>query len=266
MARIRTIKPQFWENEELSEVSECACLLAIALLNYSDDEGYFNANEKLIKAACFPIRDTSSTIRRMLDELSNIGYLEFARDDDHRIYGRVINFSKHQRIDRPQKSKISDLQLIWFNNLQFDEYSTNARRSIAAGIRKGISNKEEGKGSVIDDFDFEKFWDLYDKKIGDKNKIQKKWIALKESERDLIFSTLPDYINSQPDKKYRKNPETYLNNKSWLDEIIKQTPGPKLNVETSNKGLGETSIETAAKVRQSLIEKYTSKDYEHPHS
>jgi len=27
-------------------------------------------------------------------------------------------------------------------------------------------------------------------------------------------------LNSTPDKQYRKNPETYLNNKSWNDEII----------------------------------------------
>ncbi|HBS0572930.1 TPA: DnaT-like ssDNA-binding domain-containing protein, partial [Klebsiella pneumoniae] len=48
MARIRTIKPEFWTDEDMAEVSEPACLLAIGLLNYADDEGYFNANPKLI--------------------------------------------------------------------------------------------------------------------------------------------------------------------------------------------------------------------------
>jgi len=28
------------------------------------------------------------------------------------------------------------------------------------------------------------------------------------------------YKLSQPDKQYRKNAETFLNNKGWLDEII----------------------------------------------
>ena len=31
---------------------------------------------------------------------------------------------------------------------------------------------------------------------------------------------LPLYKKSQPNKKYRKDPGTYLNNKSWNDEII----------------------------------------------
>lgn len=62
MARIRTIKPTFWTDEDMAEISESACLLAIGLLNYADDEGYFNANPKLIKAAVFPIRETSRSI------------------------------------------------------------------------------------------------------------------------------------------------------------------------------------------------------------
>ena len=36
MARIRTIKPEFWTDEDMAEVSEPACLLAIGLLNYAE--------------------------------------------------------------------------------------------------------------------------------------------------------------------------------------------------------------------------------------
>jgi hypothetical protein len=67
---------------------------------------------------------------------------------------------------------------------------------------------------------FEDFWNLYDKKRGDKNKLTKKWNALRNEDRDAIIKHLPKYKKSQPDKKFRKNPETYLNNKSWNDEII----------------------------------------------
>ena len=42
--------------------------------------------------------------------------------------------------------------------------------------------------------------------------------------RNKIFETLPEYVNSTPDKKFRKNPETYLNNCSWNDEIIQIKP------------------------------------------
>lgn len=67
---------------------------------------------------------------------------------------------------------------------------------------------------------FNKFWDLYDKKVGDKKKLLKKFSALSDKDISAIMKFIPKYKDSQPNKKYRKNPETFLNNKSWLDEII----------------------------------------------
>jgi hypothetical protein len=70
------------------------------------------------------------------------------------------------------------------------------------------------------DSEFERFWDLYDKKTGDKTKIRNKFLKLSKTDRAKIFETLPAYVASTPEKRFRKNPETYLNNKSWNDEII----------------------------------------------
>lgn len=109
MARIRTIKPEFWTDEDMSEVSEAACLLAIGLLNYADDEGYFNANPKLIKAAIFPIREQSGSIPVLMQELSSVGYISLFSGHDGKIYGLVNNFSKHQVINKAKKSIIKDL-------------------------------------------------------------------------------------------------------------------------------------------------------------
>lgn len=84
--------------------------------------------------------------------------------------------------------------------------------------QEGKEEKERQEGKEIEEeFDF--FWNLYDKKIGDKTKLLKKWAKLKQSEKDKIFETLPKYVAST-EKKYRKNPETYLNNEAWNDEII----------------------------------------------
>jgi hypothetical protein len=69
---------------------------------------------------------------------------------------------------------------------------------------------------------FSEFWNLYDKKTG-KDKCEKKWKALKDDERIKIIDVLPKYIDSTPDKQYRKNPITWLNQKCWEDEI-EETP------------------------------------------
>ncbi|MBH1912016.1 hypothetical protein I5U18_15690 [Serratia ureilytica] len=115
MARIRTIKPEFWTDEDMAEVSEAACLLAIGLLNYADDEGYFNANPKLIKAAVFPIREPSVSIPVMLRELSNHGYLSMFYTSDNRQFGLITNFAKHQVVNKPRPSKIKDMELLPYN-------------------------------------------------------------------------------------------------------------------------------------------------------
>jgi hypothetical protein len=67
---------------------------------------------------------------------------------------------------------------------------------------------------------FEKFWNLYDKKE-DRIKCEGKWNRLTDKERINCINNLPAYILSTPDKQFRKNPSTYLNNKSWENEIIK---------------------------------------------
>lgn len=89
-------------------------------------------------------------------------------------------------------------------------------------------NVNENENKCI--YSFEEFWEDYEKKVGEKNKIAKKWEALKEEERLLIKEHVKSYKLSTPDKKFRKNPETYLNNKSWLDEIITESTSVKSNV------------------------------------
>ena len=65
------------------------------------------------------------------------------------------------------------------------------------------------------------FWNKYDKKVGDKNKLEKKWAKFSNDTRIAIMEHLELYINATPEKQYRKNPQTYFNNESWKDEIIK---------------------------------------------
>ena len=61
--------------------------------------------------------------------------------------------------------------------------------------------------------------DLYDKKIGSKDKCEKKWNSLKNRERETIIETLPKFKMSIRQKKYQPYPLTYLNNDRWLDDL-----------------------------------------------
>lgn len=70
-----------------------------------------------------------------------------------------------------------------------------------------------------DNSSFDRFWNLYDKKVG-RAKCEKFFHNLSGNDRNKIFENLPAYIQATPDKQFRKNPETYLRNSSWEDELI----------------------------------------------
>jgi hypothetical protein len=46
------------------------------------------------------------------------------------------------------------------------------------------------------------------------------WDKLSDEEIEEIIKHTPEYVKSTPEKKYRKHPQTYLNNYCWEDEII----------------------------------------------
>jgi hypothetical protein len=55
--RIRTVKPEFWTNEKMAALPDFTRLVALALLNYADDHGYFWANSLMMRGALFPFED-----------------------------------------------------------------------------------------------------------------------------------------------------------------------------------------------------------------
>ncbi|MEO1263935.1 MAG: hypothetical protein AAFZ15_34335 [Bacteroidota bacterium] len=94
--------------------------------------------------------------------------------------------------------------------------------------------------------DFDRFWDLYDKKTGRK-KCESKWKKLTEEEKGKIFEILPLYIASTPDKKYRKNPFTWLSGECWNDdpELLKSQIK---NLKNNQNGFTKTNNQRHAEI------------------
>jgi hypothetical protein len=66
---------------------------------------------------------------------------------------------------------------------------------------------------------FEVFWSIYDKKI-DRKSAEKLWAALTDDERQKATAHATTYVKATPDKQFRKDPSTYLRNKSFENENI----------------------------------------------
>ena len=99
-----------------------------------------------------------------------------------------------------------------------------------------VQEKEKGKEEVkgkeqISCFSFDDFWTMY-AKSSDKSKCKSKYDKIEEADRDLIKNRLPIYLGTITDKKYQKNPLTYLNGKCWndIDDTPVEVERPKYKV------------------------------------
>jgi len=174
-----------------------------------------------------------NTIKLGLDTFTKFKMIEMW--DNSEIF--IVNFEKHQNLEKiraaKQKSRITSknhrkkmkkLTGVTVTQSSRDGHVTDSDNTERErDIEKDIETPPENN---IDDFD--EFWELYDKPI-DKKKCKAKWEKITKKNKVIIFKTLSIYIQSTPDKKYRKNPATYLNGESWNDEIVNNQK-PKLTM------------------------------------
>lgn len=132
MPRKRMIDPEFWSDEEIGSWSIKARLFYIGLWNFSDDEGRFKAHDNLLKSQIFPYDDKIDINKIKSEITSKIHWYEV----NGLRYGVLCNFLKHQRIDRPQPSKLPTPP-------PFDEQSTNNRRIVLPNIREVKLSKDK---------------------------------------------------------------------------------------------------------------------------
>lgn len=102
MARIRTIKPELWADEKLTECSRDARLLFVALLNFVDDMGRKQYSPRRVRGEVFPLDDDvdDDVIVSLLRELAEQGMVKLYTIDKV-PYLWIVHFLRHQRIDRP---------------------------------------------------------------------------------------------------------------------------------------------------------------------
>lgn len=103
MARARNIKPGFFKNEILAELSCETRLLFIGLWTIADREGRFEDRPKRIRAELFPFE--TFDVDAMLEQLQAAGFLRRYEVDDVR-YVEITNFVKHQDPHYKEKASV----------------------------------------------------------------------------------------------------------------------------------------------------------------
>ena len=101
MARIRSIKPEFFTSSQVVECSRDARLLFAGLWCFCDDSGIHPADYRRLKLEIFPADDcTSVDVKKWLTELICVGLIE-EYTAQKATWWRVTGWDRHQCIDRP---------------------------------------------------------------------------------------------------------------------------------------------------------------------
>lgn len=139
--RIRSIKPEWLDDERLAECSSDARVLSIALLLEADDHGNGRAWVTGLAGRVFPGKPRE-TLAKALEELRAIRYvLLYEVDGQH--YFSIRNWLKHQKVDHPGKPKVPPPNT---GNTQEVPHLARIRETLVL-VPDTLAPDQEGKGT-----------------------------------------------------------------------------------------------------------------------
>lgn len=106
MARIRTVKPEFWDSPGIETLEFQWRLLYVAMWNWADDTGTGKAEARELMGFAFP-RDEDMTLgefRRGLGEVRRVFGVTFYKVEG-RAYYSIPAWDRHQKIDKRSGSR-----------------------------------------------------------------------------------------------------------------------------------------------------------------
>ncbi len=242
MARGRQLKPAFFTDGDMCEMSPLARLLFAGLWCLADREGRLEDKPKDIKIQILPGDDVDTD--ELLNELAQKFITRY--EVEGRRYIQIHNFNKHQT---PHKNEAeSTLPQPPIDTLPPDCEAAQKLMARAAlkkpePSQSGTNKEQEQsplypcipvslnpptpqKGTAAEENGFEEFWKAYPKKRS-KGAAQAEWRKLKPSvtlQKRMLQALVVQKKSADWGKdggRYIPYPATWLKGKRWLDDVVK---------------------------------------------
>lgn len=121
-------------------------------------------------------------------------------------------------------------------------------------VKKQVkNNKKTAENAETSSYTFAEFWTDYDKQVGE-DVCRTLFEQLTAADREAIRAYIPKYKQAQTNKRFRKNPATFLSTMGWKDEIIEEYGGRKKKVTADTDGVVHQEVAEEPKPGK----KYTS--------
>lgn len=147
-------------------------------------------------------------------ELVEYGFIKLIQESKNQYSANIISIQTAM----PNSGKALDKALIKHMAKQTESTGQSTGQS-TGHINKQRTNKQDNNEQI--NITFDTFWNLYNKKVGDKKDCEKKWNKLTDIERENIIKIIPEYILQFKEKQFQPHPTTFLNQRRWENEIIK---------------------------------------------
>ena len=152
MARIRTIKPEFWEDEKIGRLPIPCRLFFIGCWNFADDFGCIKGNAALLKSQIFPYDENLrvSEVKKWIDALVDARMLIPIIHAEESYY-YIRTFRSHQIIDKRYdksyigKEIITDLINNALREHHVDTTSTHSEHYVNTQEEKEEEKEKEEK-------------------------------------------------------------------------------------------------------------------------
>lgn len=222
---MRGIKPEFWTDPDVVDVSPFARLLFIGLWGMACDNGHVQDSPKRIKMTILPADEVSTTA--LLDELAvelivrNGGWLT------------IPTLPRHQRIDR-RYFRTCDMPGCSIPDsgpvVERKTRSVPAVPPRVPAVRPlGQLDEGEGEGEGEEDqktpatktvADFDEFWKRYPKRADRGHALTAFKTALTKTDLPTLLAAADAYTEqtATSERKFIKNGATWLRGECWLDE------------------------------------------------
>lgn len=241
MARMRTIKPEFWTDSTMVRMSPLARLLYVGMWNFSMcDNGHLEDDSMRLKLQILPVDNCD--VDELLEELFKFDRIVRIKAGNGKTYLHIPTLKSQQKGDPRWKSRCEACNGAEAASPEPAETPRSLREAKRASpeltelfpVEEGRgeeSRKELSTANAEDDFDH--WYSSYPRKEA-KGAARKAFkAALKKTDLDTLMGGLTRYAESVQgkDRTFIALPSSWLNAERWEDDY---TSGAKPTATTSN--------------------------------